>query len=465
MLSYTTGMAQRKTLNERQVAALRWVRDGCLEGVMADVISARISAAALRNRGLVRTSGRGRTWAARITSAGEEYLQHVDGPCPPVPRQPNVSVTQQLVDDVVAAGGSLRVARKRWGATGGVDFERRARLAVSHGKVPRGSRLVVKSVSPEELVIELVGAGTVTTDDDAASRQRVSISERLRRPHRFVAATKDAAVGVKADEDGRLRIGGTPGVVYLRVSREQLRRALLILDGLFKELERRGHTVVEESHSSYDHHAGVAISIREHRYPVELLEITDRIPLSDEETERWRETNIRYSWEKEKKPPATRGRANGRLRLSLPDHGAARQTWSEGRGGPLENHLAAVLEELERRAEADDKRAEEWARAEAERLRLEEERRERERLARIEQARAGRLAAEIAAWTLARQVREYIAVLRGRLPELDKDERTRVAAWCDWAEAWATRADPTLNTARIKGFDDGHDSTADRSRW
>jgi hypothetical protein len=162
-------MAQRKTLNEVQVAVLRWVSDGC-PATGVDGISTRISAGALRNRGLVRTSGRGPTWKAAITSAGKEYLQQVDGPNPPLPRQPNVSVTQQLVDDVIAAGGSLRVPRKRWNDKDAVDYERRARLAESYGKVPRGSRLVVKNAAADELVIELATDGTVTADGQETRR-------------------------------------------------------------------------------------------------------------------------------------------------------------------------------------------------------------------------------------------------------------------------------------------------------
>lgn len=134
-------MAQRKTLNEVQVDVLRWISEGCGDGVVADDVSARISAAALRNRGLVRTSGHGPNWKAAITASGKEYLQQVDSPNPPVPRQPNVGVTQQLVEDVIAAGGSLRVPRKHWNEKGTVDYERRAQLAESYGKVPTGSRL------------------------------------------------------------------------------------------------------------------------------------------------------------------------------------------------------------------------------------------------------------------------------------------------------------------------------------
>src|SRR5690349_14791944 len=112
-------MAQRTTLNEVQVAVLQWVGEGCPD-IGLDGVADRISAGASRSRGLVRPSGRGPPWRATITAAGSDYLQQVDGPNPPLPRQPNVSVTQQLVEDVVAAGGSLRVPRKRRNEADGV---------------------------------------------------------------------------------------------------------------------------------------------------------------------------------------------------------------------------------------------------------------------------------------------------------------------------------------------------------
>jgi hypothetical protein len=85
-------MAQRSTLTERQVSILRWIADGCPPGVTEGDFH-RISAAALRNRGLVTITGRGATWAAKATTAGRDYLARVDGPDPPIPRQANVSVT------------------------------------------------------------------------------------------------------------------------------------------------------------------------------------------------------------------------------------------------------------------------------------------------------------------------------------------------------------------------------------
>jgi hypothetical protein len=84
-------MSHRVSLNERQLELLRWIADGCPAGVMPDE-SHRISAAALRNRGLATTAGRGATWTAQITPAGTQYLQgldHVDEADPePQPASP-----------------------------------------------------------------------------------------------------------------------------------------------------------------------------------------------------------------------------------------------------------------------------------------------------------------------------------------------------------------------------------------
>jgi len=126
-------MAHRKTLNEKRLAVLRWVADGCPAGVQ-EGNSHRITAAALRRRNLVRTSGRGSTWRAKITSTGRDYLERAAGPDPPVPRQPSVSVTEQLVDDVLEAGGSLRVPRRRYGDRGGVDFENRGPATIQRSR-------------------------------------------------------------------------------------------------------------------------------------------------------------------------------------------------------------------------------------------------------------------------------------------------------------------------------------------
>lgn len=200
-----------------QVGVLRWIGDGCPAGVMEGE-SHRISAAALRRRGLVTTAGRGSSWTASITDAGREYLTRCDGPKPPVPRQSNVSVTEQLVRDVVAAGGSLLVQRS--GGPGAVDYEQRARLAERHGKVPAGKRLVVHRLPYPELRIDLVDV----PEGAEALLRPVPVPDRLVRPHPAVVAFREASD-------------------TLQVSRAAISRAGRILQGLVVEAERRGYKV------------------------------------------------------------------------------------------------------------------------------------------------------------------------------------------------------------------------------
>ena len=58
---------------------------------------------------------------------------------------------------------------------------------------------------------------------------------------------------------------------------------------------------------------------------------------------------------------------------------------------------------------------------------------------------------------LAQDTREYIALVRLRLHELAEAEPDRVSAWCDWAEDWSRRNDPTLNPSHTCGIDDERD--------
>jgi hypothetical protein len=68
---------------------------------------------------------------------------------------------------------------------------------------------------------------------------------RLRKPHPFVAATQSAALErTHPDPYGRLRPAPTAGLIPLAISRPQLRRAMLLLNALFKLAETRGQRVV-----------------------------------------------------------------------------------------------------------------------------------------------------------------------------------------------------------------------------
>jgi hypothetical protein len=131
-------MAQRKSLTQAQLDLLEWIADDCPDGIM-EGFDHHVSAAALRRRGLVRITGRGATWQATITDAGKEYLAKSKEPGAEPPRQANVSVTEELIRNVEAAGGVLRVKEER--GPGSVNWSARVRAAIEHGKVPAGKKL------------------------------------------------------------------------------------------------------------------------------------------------------------------------------------------------------------------------------------------------------------------------------------------------------------------------------------
>lgn len=219
-------MAQRKTLTQKQVLLLRWIAEGCPDAVLDDPYH-RISVAALRNRGLVKTSGRGPMWTATVTKVGREYLAQVEGPDPPTPREANVSVTQQLVNAVLAAGGALRVPRRGWYGADGVNYENRASLASRHGKVPNGKQLIVTAVE-RELEIALVDAPGRSYR--RAELAPVPVPERIGRYHPTARHFRECSERHE-------------------VSRQQLPRATRIVHAIATEAERRGWSVQGSSES------------------------------------------------------------------------------------------------------------------------------------------------------------------------------------------------------------------------
>ncbi len=92
-------MAQRKTLTERQVFILRWIAEGSPEGVV-DGDHRRISAAAVRARGLATASGRGTTWVARVTADGRRYLAQVDGDAARGPNRAELAMARRPLASV-----------------------------------------------------------------------------------------------------------------------------------------------------------------------------------------------------------------------------------------------------------------------------------------------------------------------------------------------------------------------------
>ncbi|HEY3945625.1 MAG TPA: hypothetical protein VGL78_10390 [Solirubrobacteraceae bacterium] len=450
-------MAQRKTLNEVQVAVLRWISDGCADGRVADVVSARISAAALRNRGFVTTSGHGPGWRAAITATGSEYLKQVDSADPPPLRQPNVSVTKQLVNDVIAAGGSLRVPRKRWGENG-IDYAHRARLAESYGKVPAGSVLRVTQASGDELVIELVGngngSGGVDGSEQAVELAAVPVPARLTKYHPVAREFRDRTN-------------------LQEVSRKALPRVLRIVHALATEAERRGYQVscVNAREDGYgrsewkpSQDGQLTFTIDGHQLKVRIWEkgAGQRGPY-EHQMKRWkrdREQPPRFMHFVDRPKPYDTG-ATGELNIEALGSSYGRQaSWGDRTRWKLEDKLPNLLGELEIEAVEAEERRLAHEREQAERQRQWEAAMERAKRRVVEEHRLEVLRSRVRAWQEADAIRAYCDAVETQhgadtvAADLDAEE------WLALAREHADRAqqlprmpaDPEITHERLKPF-------------
>lgn len=226
------------SLNDAQVAVLRWIAAGSPAGVM-EGYTHRISASALRTRDLVRISGRGETWRAELTDRGRERLereltapatdgrngsvaapaqlaQSTEPRAAAAPARPRpLSKTEQLVADVLAAGDRLTLPDET--AHGGVNWRQRAYAAQRDGKVPAGKRLSV-SWTNAGFEIELLDGET----GNELGAEAVPVPARLSKYHPVAREFRD-----------RTNLH--------EVSRKALPRVLRIVHALAKEAERRGH--------------------------------------------------------------------------------------------------------------------------------------------------------------------------------------------------------------------------------
>ena len=434
-------MAHQQTLTEQQVSILQWVASGCPDGgIPGD--SHRISAAALRRRGLVTTSGRGPTWTAQVTPAGREYLASVDGPDPPVPRQANVSLTQQLVDDVVAAGGSLRVPRKRWPSTDGIDYENRVRLAERYRKVPPGKRLVVAAAG-DELEIRLVDA----PDREAPVRlTAVAVPEKVACYHPAAREFSDRAERHE-------------------VSRVLVPRAKRIVHAIATEAERREWSVrpPTESEDGYRRltwsgpkNGHLHIVAEGHAFWLRVREdgVQTRGPW-EEEVKRYRDVPRGGALYRDRELPSGPydAGASGELKLELFCEEywlfSGRQSrWSDRQAWRLEERLPHLFREITERV-IEAKRVAEERRVEAERAaeaaECEAEERQRQWHLLMDQARArlldahraDHLRAQAGAWREADELRRYCKAI-----EAAHGGHPGTAEWLAWARAYAARLDP-----------------------
>ncbi len=257
-------------------------------------------------------------------------------------------------------------------------------------------------------------------------------------------ARKTLVEMIQQEGDGRgLTVPGK--TLDLRVSAQQLSRAVRIMDTLIKTIEELGHKVEvvafrEDGGYAYREPASTSYktqaNIKNVAFAFGIEESVKRLPHMPTKSEE-REIAKGHKWgipEYDLVP-------TGDLLFKIKDSClyGLRGTWSEGKRHRLEDLVSSIIQGLLTAADAEIARRLERERERKRAEEAERKRREEEEQRRQEEARVGRLESEITRWRLAQSAREYVA----ELEKITADTRdTAAKEWIRWIHSFVERSDP-----------------------
>jgi hypothetical protein len=410
----------------------------------------------------VRISGRGPTWHAELTARGREQLERLEqeqstsssnGSEPDTlrPAQPAalvslserraelapgpkpLSMTEQLVADVLAAGGRLILPDET--SHGGVNWRQRAYAAQRHGKVPEGKRLSVAWTNAG-FEIELLDGET----GNELGADAVPVPARVTKHHPVAREFRNRTS-------------------LHEVSRKALPRVLRIVHALAKEAECRGYQlgcvrVREDSYGRSEwkpsHDGQLVFTINGHELKVRLWEKGAglRGPY-EQQRKRWQEDRERPFREMlflDRPKPYDSG-ATGELNIEALGWSHGRQSsWGDRKRWTLEDRLPQLLRELETQAvEAEEQRLAR-EREEAERQRQWEAAMDRAKRRLVEDHRVSVLRTRVGAWHEADAIRAYCEAVEARHGAETIAADADAAQWLAFAREHADRAQrvPTM---------------------
>jgi hypothetical protein len=265
----------------------------------------------------------------------------------------------------------------------------------------------------------------------AEHQPQVPIPQEL--SHALALRTEKLLASGKED-DRKLLVPKAGTAPHLLVSRQQLPRALRIMNALLIALEEQGHATLWPKKEG-DH---LAVDINGETVAVSLQEILDGDPhvlTPAEEKHPWRAPKWDY-------------KLTGRLRLSIdnPPHSSdrLRATWADGRVQIVENCIGDFIVGINVVAAAIKKNRlerEAWAR------RWEQERKQREeqqRRAEEHKRRSEFVTGLIEKWEEATRVRTFVTALTEAASqmELSDDKKRDIQQVLEWSEKYADFLDP-----------------------
>ncbi|MFK0042421.1 hypothetical protein ACIQTW_21505 [Paenarthrobacter sp. NPDC090517] len=259
-------------LNNRQVKVLRWIRDGCPDGIFTKGYEHRIIARALERRGLVAITGTGPSWKAVATAAGNTWEEppREDADGLPVEAEPDT-----LIRQVLNAGGNLVLPKD---SALEKNYEQLVRLSLKSPLRPKGKKLEVVLTGPWNQGPKTI----VFTEhfDDYVTASPVPVPGRISRYHPIVKAY------VSNKE-------------WHYVSSEHVSRAARILQAIAAEASKRGMELLTAQEatkdSRYATRSHLALRTTAGVYSVKIKEISGP-GTSKTRPRRWDEPKTKPAW-------------------------------------------------------------------------------------------------------------------------------------------------------------------------
>ncbi|WP_380496365.1 hypothetical protein [Streptoalloteichus tenebrarius] len=433
---------KRAPLAPQQLKVLRWVADGCPEGVWQDDRHKQV-ARGLESRGLVSVRRVDKRWHAVLQPAGQYYLEHGGYPgenaeLPVVtpaaqrvpraqirrttsstprtrePSPPSPTVSDKLLAEILQAGGKLTLDVD--------DYDERQRLKARVRALRRPGRIP----GGRQLAMESVGTKLVLSIEDLPAWMNqpvptIQVPSQLRDPHPVVAKLRDSQHGLPVVGPAR-------------------NRALRLLHALALAAEARGHQVRAGTEAGQrDPLSQLVFVVQGHEVVLRVVQLKDRskhVPTQKElaEKQRWPWTRI----------PDHDYTPNEKLKVELSRWSEYFQTtWTDGVRRQIDEKLSEILYEIEHRANLVDRRK---AREEEQRRleKIEQQKRlDRANVLFVEAHRAEVLSQQMAAWERARRLDAYLQAMEARIAAMgDPAEAEAAREWLAWAREHAQRTDP-----------------------
>jgi hypothetical protein len=325
-----------------------------------------------------------------------------------------------MIADLLASGGELRLDQSE-----SSRYEARVAAAIRFNKVPAGKQLVTSGRWGREYVVRLQDAPAWLH----AHLDPVVVPSSLRKPHAVVIALQSENSNFRLDRSVR-------------------HRALLLVQALATEAERRGYDVkaTKVTRDAYGYrHADTKdyFSVTVHGYSVgvSLAQIVERTP--HEPTAKELADKARYEWTRIPKYDAA---DSDRLSFKLSGFHEHRQSkWSDSATHALEDYLAQILQEIELRGAAAERKRLEAIREADERRRRREIALEEAKVKHREAYRTNVLHSQVEQWLFSQQVRRYLDAMKPVVAAIaDPKEAASATEWLLWCEASLLTQDPLL---------------------